>query len=341
MPTCHAFSETPYAADQSASSWLLGINANHNLILDLDPPKYDAFLQTLIECLRYSPLATTLSKTENVHLALLSKAYSTTRYEESGVVINFEHGGELRKTYCGGKATDGGDDHEQNPKSNDLKDNVASTSRVKEKLSTECILNEGINNPSVYWRELVTSFEFENTLDSQLDFPMTSKVFLFCILDRAENALESDNNVNLLLISFYLKYMKPQYKTWSSKKITVVKVYGPIENKSFLNAHFKVTHGAVSSVFEFTLTDFPCLNPFDWISLLLLLLKDENKFEPLVAYLKRLLVSYIQEIRKMDVGIVNVLRKRPTVFPKEPLKDLNKMKLGSIRKDDWSVAFQI
>ncbi|CAI9284265.1 unnamed protein product [Lactuca saligna] len=43
----------------------------------------------------------------------------------------------------------------------------------------------------------------------------------------------------------------------------------------------------------------------------------------------------------MDVEIATVLRKKPTVHPKETLKDLEKMKLGRIRKDDWSVAFQI
>ena len=96
-----------------------------------------------------------------------------------------------------------------------------------------------------------------------------------------------------MMFLFYLKHMKPQYKTWRSKKITVVKVFGPIETESFLDAHFKVRRGATILVFEFTLTDLSCLNPFDWISLLLLLLKDEKKFEPIIAHLKRMLVGYI------------------------------------------------
>lgn len=43
----------------------------------------------------------------------------------------------------------------------------------------------------------------------------------------------------------------------------------------------------------------------------------------------------------MDVEIASVLNKKPTVLPTEPWKDLDTMKLGRIRKKDWSVAFQI
>ncbi|CAI9280418.1 unnamed protein product [Lactuca saligna] len=80
------FSTTPMVSSslvekQMAQSILLGIKANQNLILDHDPSKYEAFLQLLINCLKYSPLATALSKTQNVLLALLSRAYSIARYE--------------------------------------------------------------------------------------------------------------------------------------------------------------------------------------------------------------------------------------------------------------------
>lgn len=76
--------------EQMAQSTLLGMKANPNLISDLDPSMYDAFLQPLIDCLRYSPLATALSKIENVPLALLSRAYSSACYEEGDSAIYFE-----------------------------------------------------------------------------------------------------------------------------------------------------------------------------------------------------------------------------------------------------------
>ncbi|CAI9264833.1 unnamed protein product [Lactuca saligna] len=133
-----------------------------------------------------------------------------------------------------------------------------------------------------------------------------------------------------MLLSFHLKNMKPKYETWSYKNISTVKVIGPIETDSFINARFKVARGAASFLFEFTLADLTYLNSFDLISLLLLLMKDEQKFEPIVAHIKRMLVSYIQEIGNMDVDIATVLREKPLVLPMEPPKDLEKMKLGRI-----------
>ncbi|CAI9287718.1 unnamed protein product [Lactuca saligna] len=117
-----------------------------------------------------------------------------------------------------------------------------------------------------------------------------------------------------MLFSFHLMHMKPQYETWSSKKISVMKVSGSIKTKSFANARFKVARGAGSSLFEFTLVDLLCLNPYDWISL---------------------------EIGKWDIDIAVVLRKKPSVLPTEAPKDFRRMKLGRIRKDGWCMTFQI
>ncbi|CAI9268636.1 unnamed protein product [Lactuca saligna] len=83
-------SETPSVVDQTTSSGLLSMKANQNLILDLDPSKYEAFLQPLIEFLRHSPLAQALPMSENAPLAHLSKAFSTARYQESGSIITFK-----------------------------------------------------------------------------------------------------------------------------------------------------------------------------------------------------------------------------------------------------------
>lgn len=53
-----------------------------------------------------------------------------------------------------------------------------------------------------------------------------------------------------------------------------------------------------------------------------------------------MLISYIQEVCKIDVEITTVLLKKPTVEPKETMNDVTKMKLKRIQKDNWSVAFQ-
>ncbi|CAI9294098.1 unnamed protein product [Lactuca saligna] len=187
---------------------------------------------------------------------------------------------------------------------------------------------------------LVATLHTEKASLEKLDFPITPKAFLFWSFDKVEKAPESDHDANVLLISFYLKHGKPQYQTWSSKKIRDVKVYRPIETESFLNVRLKTARGVVISMFEFILEDLLFLNPFDWIYLFHLLLKDEHKYEPIEAHLKRMLISYIQEFGKMDVHILAVLRRKPIVNLKESSKDINKMKLRRIKKENRSVMLQ-
>ncbi|CAI9299962.1 unnamed protein product [Lactuca saligna] len=137
-----------------------------------------------------------------------------------------------------------------------------------------------------------------------------------------------------------LKHGKPQYQIWSSQKIIVPKVIGPIQTESFVNVKFKTTQGSANSIFEFSIVDLPCLNPYEWIMLMHLLMKEENKYEPIVDHIKRMLVSYIHEVAKIDVEIASVLQKKPTVLPEASEKIIEKMKLRRIEKDNWSVMFQ-
>ncbi|CAI9281919.1 unnamed protein product [Lactuca saligna] len=84
----------------------------------------------------------------------------------------------------------------------------------------------------------------------------------------------------------------------------------------------------------------PCLNPYGWIMVLHLLIKDEKKYEPKVDHIKRMLISYIHEAIKMDVEIALMLRKKQIFLLKDSTKDIEKMKMGRIEKDNWSVMFQ-
>lgn len=77
-------------AEQMDQSTLLNIKANQNLILDLYSSKYAVSLQPMIECLRLSPLATTLTMAKNVPLVHLSKAFLIATYQEGEAVITFE-----------------------------------------------------------------------------------------------------------------------------------------------------------------------------------------------------------------------------------------------------------
>lgn len=134
--------------------------------------------------------------------------------------------------------------------------------------------------------------------------------------------------------------MKPQYETWSASKLTGVKVIGLIETDSFPNAKFKVVRGSTSQVYKFTLANLPCLNPYDWIILYNMMLKEKEKYESVMSHLEIMLQSYIQEVGEMDVEIVVVLRKKPSTIPKEAPKDFEKLKPEKIYKEGWFVVYQ-
>ncbi|CAI9290589.1 unnamed protein product [Lactuca saligna] len=139
----------------------------------------------------------------------------------------------------------------------------------------------------------------------------------------------------------HLKHIKPQYETWTASKITVVKVTGPIETDNFPNAKLKVARGSFSQVYEFILANLPCLNPYDWIVLYNFLLRYGQKYEPVIAHLKQMIISYIYEVGQMDAEIVVVLIRKPSVLPKDNPDGFDKMKLGKIQKNRWCVAFQL
>ncbi|CAI9276993.1 unnamed protein product [Lactuca saligna] len=71
-----------------------------------------------------------------------------------------------------------------------------------------------------------------------------------------------------------------------------------------------------------------------------MLSKDEQKYEPIISHMRRMMICYIHEVAKMDVEIASMLKKRPVVKLGEEPMDFPKRKLGKIRKEDWSVMYQ-
>lgn len=137
------------------------------------------------------------------------------------------------------------------------------------------------------------TFDLQNTHDSQLDLPITPKAFRFRAFVKIVKAPITDSGVDYTLFSFYLKHMKSQYETWCASKITTAKIIGPIMTDRFPSANFKMVRGSTSQVYEFTHEDLPCLNPYYWIVLYNLLLKEKEKYEPVMSHLQIMLQYYI------------------------------------------------
>lgn len=98
---------------------------------------------------------------------------------------------------------------------------------------------EAIDDPDIFWLEPKTSFDINNDVECQFDFPINPRDFLFRCFEKIEKSLISNNAPNRKLFSFYLKYVRPQYDSCSLKIIVGLKVGLPIQTEDFLNIQFK------------------------------------------------------------------------------------------------------
>ncbi|CAI9260956.1 unnamed protein product [Lactuca saligna] len=101
-----------------------------------------------------------------------------------------------------------------------------------------------------------------------------------------------------------------------------LKVSLTVQTEDFINVQIKGFQGANHVLYKFTLADLPFLNPFDWILLFNIVVKDMKKYEPIYEHLKRMIKCYILEIAKMDVEIAYVLKKRPFFKPFDLPEDI-------------------
>lgn len=122
------------------------------------------------------------------------------------------------------------------------------------------------------------SFGLDNSKDAQFDMLITRKAFIFHYFNSTVAIPSLDPKVDRDLLEFYLEFSQPQYLTWSSKKITTVKVLKPYSAKNFINVQFKMNRGTEGSVHNFTLVDLLNLNPHDWILLNNILLSNPQVY---------------------------------------------------------------
>ena len=61
-------------------------------------------------------------------------------------------------------------------------------------------------------------------------------------------------------------------------------------------------------------------------------MSNEQKYEPFLDHIKRMLVSYIHEVVKLDQAIDAALRKNPSVKPIGKVSDVNKMSMDIVNR---------
>ncbi|KAI3791031.1 hypothetical protein L2E82_04572 [Cichorium intybus] len=78
------------ANEQTASTLMLKIKPNQNMIVDLDSSRYNKNIRPITECLKFSRISEALTKHASVPLVHLSSAYSSAFYNKKEEIITFE-----------------------------------------------------------------------------------------------------------------------------------------------------------------------------------------------------------------------------------------------------------
>ncbi|KAI3505843.1 hypothetical protein L1887_28142 [Cichorium endivia] len=195
----------------------------------------------------------------------------------------------------------------------------------------ETMKKEAIIQPIENWLQPNCSYDVGNYVDSQMDFPMTARVFLIRCFDELKSNKEPRAVVNDKLFNFYLEHSKPQYMSWSLKKIVNLTPRMPHVTSPFRNTIFLVRRGTDDEKDQFTMADLPFMNPFDWISLFNIL-KRRGDHDILHEHVKKLLMGYILEVSNLDVEVASVLNTVLKCSAEKPPSDLKRRHLGKIKK---------
>ncbi|CAI9275956.1 unnamed protein product [Lactuca saligna] len=68
--------------------------------------------------------------------------------------------------------------------------------------------------------------------------------------------------------------------------------------------------------------------------------KDAQKYKPIIPHLKWMIKCYILEIVKMDVDITSIMKKSPILKPKEQPKDIQNLNVGVIWNKHWRIIYK-
>ena len=194
-----------------------------------------------------------------------------------------------------------------------------------------------------HWLQPKVSFEVGNTADCQLEFPMSPVVFFFRSFYPIRKNSVSDTSTNTRLLNFYLKHAKPQADVWSLKKIVSMRIGKIIEAavpEDFTNVTIMIKRGSEKEESEVTLADLPMLNPVDWIHMYHLVKQMKVKHDLIIDHLAEMIKGYLNEVAKLDVEIASILQVRTSQLAPDHPTELSNLKIGLIRKENWSVAFR-
>lgn len=145
---------------------------------------------------------------------------------------------------------------------------------------------------------------------------------LWCF-DSIVKAPLSNKGVNKDFFLLLCEEFKALVESWRLQRTVALEVGKPMVVDVFTNVGLKVYRGHSQTLHELSLTDIPFLNPYDWISLFNIIVKDTVNYDPNFQFSWRMIRAYIIEIAKMDVQITTFLNRKPILKPSLVLNEVD------------------
>ncbi|KAI3503741.1 hypothetical protein L1887_32190 [Cichorium endivia] len=132
----------------------------------------------------------------------------------------------------------------------------------------DLIKSIGFNDFHINNRLPLKSLETKTNKNQQLDLPYNPKTFAFLQFER-NVAREKLPEFKARKVAFHAKFIQAPNYVWSEKKIVkIISIKRGEEFVGFQNLNFFVLRGKDEEKSRFTISDFPIMNPSDFITLL-------------------------------------------------------------------------
>ena len=153
----------------------------------------------------------------------------------------------------------------------------------------------------------------------------------------------TEQQMNQILIDFYVKHAKLQQQVWSCTPIKTIPRYRRTQliSKAFYNWEFDITKGTEKNKETISFADFPLMNQSDWITTYqIFVLRADDTLKPQIQVFKLLMQNYMYEMGKYDLIVAEIMKKVPNTV--EPIYvDYGLNADGLITKDPWGIVVKI
>ncbi|XP_023737216.1 uncharacterized protein LOC111885168 isoform X1 [Lactuca sativa] len=220
---------------------------------------------------------------------------------------------------------------------------VAEEEKMEAENRVKLIRSLGFSENTVFDLVPKESYSVINSLEKQIDFPISPRAYGYPIMGPKINENIGDSLYNERLVRFYALVGKPLKYSWSPKMIRSVESVMKTESfeNVFQNFKFVVRRDIMDDI-TFTIADFPNLNPHDLV--VLLKLSKEWGLKPnsvVMQSIKAFLCYYYRDIARTDIVLAGAINQK-VKLPNKDAEGMDNIGGGEmVTEPTWGSTYSV